>query len=166
MPEVVVLALGHPARSDDGFGERLLQRFEQQYRGADGLQCLHGGTRPMAHYDRIAGCRWLILLDAVRHDGVGAAVIVADPLPEPDRAGRLAVHELGIAEMLQLMQVLDDLPSRVSLVGAPFHSLDWGRALSLEMERYLPQACDALVRLLGNGGVRLQQRSRVEVGDA
>ncbi|MFC6671453.1 hypothetical protein [Marinobacterium aestuariivivens] len=68
MAEVVLLALGHPDRSDDGFGECLLRRFEADYRLPPPLLCLYGGNRPMAHYDRIAGCRWLVLLDAVRSD--------------------------------------------------------------------------------------------------
>lgn len=166
MPEAVVLALGHPLRSDDGFGERLLQLFEQQFHCPDGLQCLHGGTRPMAHYDRIAGCPWLILLDAVRNDRSETGIIIADPLPELDNVRRMAVHELGVDEMLQLMDVLGDVPARVSLVGAAFASLDWGQALSAELEQRLPPACDALAKLLRDGGIRLQRRSSAEVGHA
>lgn len=159
MAEVVLLALGHPERSDDGFGERLLHRFESHYRLPPGLLCLYGGHRPMAHYPRIAGCRWLILLDAVQVDGA-SGVQVVDPLPAPAAAHPLAVHQLGAAELLELLQALGEAPARVSLIGAPFESLDWGAALSPALGSLLPEACEALATLLRRGGIAIVGLSR------
>ncbi|GGO86922.1 hypothetical protein GCM10011348_38940 [Marinobacterium nitratireducens] len=159
MNAAIVLSLGHPLRSDDGFGERLLQRFEQRYEIPEQVLCLHGGTRPVAHYDRIAGCRWLIVLDAVRYSDAGSDLRVIDPLPVLDCERQLAVHELGLAELLQLMAVLGEAPARVSLVGAAFASLDWGPALSRALEQRLPQACERLATLLEHNGIRLRQRA-------
>ncbi|MFC6671452.1 hypothetical protein [Marinobacterium aestuariivivens] len=69
------------------------------------------------------------------------------------------MHQLGASELLQLMTVLGDAPERVSLVGAPFECLDWGRALSPALAQCLPQACESLAALLGSGGIDLERRT-------
>ncbi|NVK43360.1 MAG: hydrogenase maturation protease [Oceanospirillaceae bacterium] len=166
MPDAVLLALGHPARGDDGFGERLLQLFEQRYGAPEAVLCLYGGTRPLAHYDRVAGCRWLILLDAVHSDRTGSGILIADPLPRIPEIRRMAVHELGAGELLQLLAALDEAPARISLVGAAPVSFDMGSTLSTALEQLLPQACDALARLLGDNGIRLTRRQAEDVGHA
>jgi hydrogenase maturation protease len=155
MADVILLALGHPDRTDDGFGERLLHRFETDYRHPAGLLCLYAGHLPMSHYERIAGCAWLVLLDAVQTDSPKSDIIVVDPLPALDAEPAIAVHQMGAVQLLQLLEVLGDRPARISLVGAAFESLDWGNGLSGALEARLPQASLALAGLLHSGGVRL-----------
>ncbi len=161
MTEVILLALGHPDRSDDGFGERLLQRFEAGYQLPPNLRCLHAGHLPLAQYERIAGSAWLVLLDAVKTDSPQSGVIVVDPLPAMDTEQTIAVHQMGALQLLQLLEVLGDQPARTSLVGAPFGSLDWGNGLSRALEARVPEACQALANLLRCGGVELTPRAPV-----
>lgn len=163
MTEVVLLALGHPDRSDDGFGERLLQCLEDNYQLPLNLRCLHAGHLPLAQYERIAGCAWLVLLDAVKTDTPQSGVIVVDPLPAMDTEQTIAVHQMGALQLLQLLEVLGDQPSRTSLVGAPFGSLAWGNGLSRALEARVPEACQALVKLLRCGGVKLPPRAPVPI---
>ncbi|MCP8690345.1 hydrogenase maturation protease [Marinobacterium sedimentorum] len=158
MTDVILLALGHPDRTDDGFGERLLRRFETDYRRPPGLLSLYAGHLPMSHYERIAGCAWLVLLDAVQTDSPTSDIIVADPLPALDAEPAIAVHQMGAVQLLQLLEVLGDRPARISLVGAGFASLDWGNGLSGALEARLPQASRALAHLLRSGGVTLSPR--------
>lgn len=164
MTDIVLLALGHPERTDDGFGERLLRQFEARYRLPANVRCLYAGHLPLAHYERIAGCAWLVLLDAVKSDTPGHPVIVTDPLPPLHTEQAIAVHQMGAVQLLQLLEVLGDQPARISLVGAPFASLEWGNGLSRALEARLPQACQALADLLRSSEVTLlpqpsQQRS-------
>lgn len=160
MSEVYLLALGNPERGDDAFGERLLEAFEARYRLPDNVHGLHGGINPLAQYVRIAGCAWLVLLDAVRSDDQPTGVVLVDPLPAPAQKPSMAVHQLGATELLQLMDILDERPTRVSLVGAGLDSLDWGEGLGEALARCLPEACDALAGLLHAGGIALTRRAR------
>jgi hydrogenase maturation protease len=155
MTDIVLLALGHPDRTDDGFGERLLRQFETQYRLPANIRCLYAGHLPLAHYERIAGCAWLVLLDAIQGDTPGHSVVVVDPLPALDTGQAIAVHQMGAVQLLQLLGVLGDQPARTSLVGAPFASLAWGNGLSGALEARLPQACQTLADLLRSSGVTL-----------
>ncbi|UTW11624.1 hydrogenase maturation protease [Marinobacterium rhizophilum] len=162
MADIILLALGHPERTDDGFGERLLRYFETRYRLPADIRCLYAGHLPLAHYERIAGCAWLVLLDTLHSDTPGHSVVVADPLPALDTEPAIAVHQMGAVQLLQLLEVLGDQPARISLVGAPFASLAWGNGLSRALEARLPQACQALVDLLRSGGVKLLRQQSHE----
>ncbi len=158
MTEVMLLALGHPDRTDDGFGERLLRRFETDYQLPPDVHCLYAGRLPLAHYERIAGCAWLVLLDAVQTDRPEPEIVVIDPLPALSLEQANAVHQMGAVQLLQLLEVLGDAPARISLVGAPVESLDWGRDLSPALQARLPQASQTLARLLRSGDVKLSPR--------
>jgi hydrogenase maturation protease len=155
MTDIILLALGHPDRTDDGFGERLLRYFAAQYALPVNVRCLYAGHLPLAHYERIAGCAWLVLLDAVQTDDRNHPVIIADPLPALNSSEVIAVHQMGAVQLLALLDALDDQPARISLVGASFESLEWGNGLSRALEQRVPQASRALADLLRSGGVKL-----------
>jgi len=150
---IILLALGHPDRGDDQFGPRLLHRFTQDYALPPQVQTIRGTIQPLALYPRLIGCRWLILLDAVQTDPPGQPIIVRDPLSLPTLGNRIAIHQMGIAELLTLLGVLGEAPARVSLIGASLHSLVPGAPLSGTLEARLPEACQALTELLQRHGV-------------
>jgi len=155
MTDIILLALGHPDRTDDGFGERLLRHFSARYSLPAHVRCLYAGHLPLAHYERIAGCAWLVLLDTVQTDSTAPPVIIADPLPALNSTQAVAVHQMGAVQLLALLDALGDQPARISLVGAPFESLEWGNGLSRALEQRVPEASQALADLLRAGGVKL-----------
>jgi len=159
---VILLALGNGERGDDQFGLQLLRRFLRHYAMPPQLQWIEGGIRPMALYPELVGCQWLILLDAVQTDQPGPEIITRDPLPLPAPDSRIAVHQMGITELLQLMAVLGELPERISLIGAPVHALTPGASLSLALEPRLPEACKALAALLQDHGMAVRSLKVVD----
>ncbi len=154
----MLLAVGNSSMGDDGVGAALLRRLARDYRLPAGVELLDGGCQPLALYERLAACPWLILLDGVRDGTPAGQLRVQDPVWLPRPPAGLAVHQLGAPALLQLLAVLGDLPARLSLVGVSVGHPARGWRLSPALRRALPEACLALVALLATGGLRLRPR--------
>ena len=109
----------------------MVEALQERYRLPDGVEVLDGGTCGMDLLDVIAGRDHLILVDAVNTGRPpGTLVRYADrDIPAAFRT-KTSPHQLGLADVLALLKLLDRAPRRVTVIGVEAASLGVGLELT------------------------------------
>jgi hydrogenase maturation protease len=127
---LAVLGLGNPLRQDDGVGIHAVRMLSVDSRLPREVQIIDGGTLGLNLLPSLRGVSHLLALDAV------------DTAASPGTLSRFAdkelislpisksVHLLGFADILGALNLLDDAPREVVLLGMQPKSTDWGVTLS------------------------------------
>lgn len=66
--------------------------------------------------------------------------------------GRLSVHEVGLADLLDIARLTGHLPQRRALIGIQPQITDWGEGLSAAVQHALPRAAETAMDLLTKWG--------------
>ena len=74
-PKVLVLGIGNLVMSDDGVGVKVVQRLQREYRCADSVEIMDGGTLGLDLLPKLEGIERLIVVDAVE-TGVTCALVL------------------------------------------------------------------------------------------
>jgi hydrogenase maturation protease len=61
---------------------------------------------------------------------------------------RASVHEVGLADLLDIARLTDRFPEHRALVGIEPKVIDWGEAPSAVVARAIPEAVDLVLGLL------------------
>ncbi len=123
MTRGLVIALGNPARGDDGFGPAVLDALHRTNPTAADLH--RAGDDALALLDLWADRPWVIAIDAADTDaapGTHRRLDLADGRL-PAGTARVSSHGFGLAEAVELGRRLDRLPRRLvvhSVTGARF----------------------------------------------
>jgi hydrogenase maturation protease len=148
-PKTLVLGLGNILLSDEGVGVRAVEALVERVQLPPDVEVLDGGTSGMDLLDRIAGRVHLIVVDAVRCGRPPASVVrlVGEEVPAFFRT-RLSPHQLGLSDVLAMLQVMDAAPARLTVIGVEPVSLDLGLDLSPPVAARLPEViglvCDEI----------------------
>ena len=115
---LLILGLGNVICGDDGLGVAAAERLRRDFRLPDGVEIMDGGTLGLSLLAHVTGARDLILLDAVAADAVpGTLVRLEGGDVGPAVRDRLSVHQIGVADLLDAMRLLDQVPRRLVLLG-------------------------------------------------
>jgi len=147
-----IVCLGNELVRDDGVGIRIGRILQALPLPADVAVEL-APQLGFALLDVVAGAEHVILVDAMSTGRPpGTCVTLAGEAIERYGAGTSLSHALGIAELMALARRL--APERpaatlhfVGVEGVAF--AEYGTALSVEVEAAIPEAVDAVLRLLG-----------------
>jgi hydrogenase maturation protease len=138
----LVLGIGNSLLSDDGAGVHAALRLAEMLGDDPDVTVLDAGTLAFSllHYVESAGA--LIALDAAR-SGLppgGISVHEGDDFERfVQRSGR-SVHEVGLADLLDMARLADRLPARRVLIGIEPVELGWGLEPTPVVARALPEA--------------------------
>jgi len=135
-----LLGVGNPARGDDGFGVRLVERLAPR---AD-LQLQDAGTCPERYVGLAAqeGCQELVFADAVDFGAAPGALLLAGTAELRDRPLATSTHRVPLPV---LARYAEGLGVRAWILGVQPASLAEGEPLSPPVAGTL----EALVALLG-----------------
>ncbi len=124
---LLILGLGNVICSDDGLGVAAVERLAREYQLPAGVQALDGGTLGLSLLAHVTGADDLLLLDAIRADAPPGTLVRLDGEDvAPAVRERLSVHQIGVADLLDAMRLLDEEPRRMVLVGLVPESLELG----------------------------------------
>ena len=156
---VLVLGAGNILLSDEGIGVRVVEALQDRYQLAQGVEVLDGGTCGMDLLDVIAGRDHLILVDAVNTGSPpGTLVRLADrDVPAVFRTNS-SPHQLGLAEVLALLTLLETAPRHVTVIGVQPQSLELGLALTPLIGERLENLLEMLTAELAAIGVPAQPK--------
>lgn len=150
MNQFVVLAIGNVLLSDDGVGAKVLQRL----RGAPGVpadaRLVDGGTMSFPLVGEFQDCSGLVVVDASRLGAPPGTVrrFDGDAMDRQlSRSGR-SVHEVGLADLLDIARLGGQMPPRRALVGIEPACVDWGETLSPPVQAAVPRAATLITELL------------------
>ncbi len=131
-PRVLVLGLGNVLMRDEGVGVRVIEALETGYRAPAGVELLDGGTSGIDLMDTVAGCGRLIVADAIASASAppGSVLRLEGAEFRAWLRTRLSPHQFGLSDLLALLALSDQAPTRVTLFGIVPAEISLGLELS------------------------------------
>ena len=113
-PDIMVLGVGCILYCDEGFGVRVVEKMEREYKFPDSVQLVDGGVLGINLLGVISKPNHLIVVDAIRNKGKPGDLyrLEGDAIPERIRA-KNSLHQVDFLEALTLCQALDHVPKTV-----------------------------------------------------
>ncbi len=153
---IVVLGLGNILLRDEGVGVRVVEALAARYVLPAVVEVVDGGTTGMELLDTLAGCDHLLVCDAVQTGAPpGSVVKLADAEVPALFQSRFSPHQLGLAEVLATLILMEEAPTTITLVGVVPVDLELGIELSPEVAAVVERAVACLVDTLHRLGFPL-----------
>jgi hydrogenase maturation protease len=114
------------------------------------VRYLDGGTLSFTLGGPIAECSRLIVVDAaIMGDPPGTVrVFEGEAMDRQLRRHAKSVHEVSLADLLDMARLTDSLPARRALVGIEPGLVDWGSELTPAVAAAIPEAIARIRDLL------------------
>ena len=153
--EVTVLGIGNTILSDEGFGVRVVEYLQQNYKFPENVQLIDGGTLGVELQHFIIGTQKLLIIDSI--DGgvaAGTTFHLRDDEILKHFTQKISAHEIGIQDILTMLEITGKKIPCVELLGAQPYSLDAGTDLTPPMKKLLPPFADKALEILKNWQVK------------
>ncbi len=151
-PVLLILGLGNVLCGDDGLGVVAVERLRRRGPLPEGVRLLDGGTLGLSLLGCFDGADDVILVDAVRTgEPPGTLVRLEGDEVAPAVRERLSCHQIGVADLLDGLRLLDAYPRRLVLVGLVPETLELGLGRTPAVEEALPR----LVAAVGEEAARM-----------
>jgi hydrogenase maturation protease len=159
---LLVLGLGNFLCSDDGLGVAAVDLLVGRYRLPESVRVIDGGTLGLSLLSYIRSCDDVILVDAISDEGPpGTFIRLEGTDVAPAVRNRLSCHQIGVADLLNALDLLDEEPRSLTLLGLIPKTLELGLGLSPPVENQLPvlvekiadEACRLGHQLLPHAGM-------------
>jgi hydrogenase maturation protease len=132
--QILVLGLGNLMRSDDAVGMLTLHRLKADSRFPHEIEVIEGGTLGLDLLHALHGISHLLVLDAVDAGAVPGALV---RFTGPKLAGlptSKSVHLLGLADLINVLLLMEAPPTDLVLLGVQPESTGWGTTLTPAVE--------------------------------
>ena len=156
---LLILGLGNVLLEDDGVGAAAVSLLADRFDAPPGVRVLDGGTLGLSLLPYLQSSDSVILVDAVRADGLPGTIVRldGDEVP-PAVATRLSPHQVGVADLLDGARWLEQYPVRVVLLGVIPGSIDLGVGLSPEVHAALSGLIDCVVQEAASLGFTFERK--------
>lgn len=147
--EVTVLGVGNTILSDEGFGVRVVEYLQKNFTFPDNVALVDGGTLGVELLHFVTGTQKLLIIDSI-NGGVeaGTTFHLRDDEIHKHFAQKISAHEVGIQDVLTMLDVTGKKIPRIELIGAQPYSLDAGTELTEQMSRLVPTFANKAVEIL------------------
>jgi len=148
----LVLGIGNLLLGDDGAGLHILESLSRDPRLPADADLVDGGTLSFTLLPLLEDADAWIVLDAARLDAPPGTVRVMQDA-EMDRfvarPGGVSVHEVSLAELMDMARLAGRLPRRRAFVAIQPERLDWAERPEPSVQVAIPRAAEAVLELLG-----------------
>lgn len=159
VPEITVLGIGNVILRDEGFGVRVAEHIDALYDFPDNVQVLDGGTLGPELLRFVTGTKNLLILDAVKGSGKpGTIYTFRDSNVDKHFQDKLSAHEIGIQDVLALLDVTGRPIPHVTVMGAEPYDLEAGLELSEGLKKLVPKLTDMAIDELRSWGVDVREK--------
>lgn len=148
----LILGLGNTLLADEAVGVQVVAALAAEMAAErDDLRFVDGGTLSFTLAGPIAACPRLIVVDAAVMGTPPGTVRVheGEAMDALLLAKGRSVHEVSLAELLDIARLTDTLPSPRAMVGIEPAVVDWGDSLTPAVADAVPRAIAAVRGLLG-----------------
>ena len=152
---VLVLGLGNILLSDEGVGVRAVEELQHRYDCSDAVDIVDGGTvgfELLPYFDERSH---ILIVDAVKADNKPGTIVKIDD-PPAYFSSRTSPHQIGLADVIGLATITDNLPKNIILLGIEPKRFTTGLTLSSEVAQNLSRLVDMVVAELEAIGVNVQ----------
>ena len=162
---ILIVGMGNVLMQDEGIGVRVVEELESRYVIPDYVTVIDGGTTGMELFEPMRNCDQLVVADAVNTgDSFGTVVRIANEDIPAFFQTKISNHQLGLSDLLALLQLKSEAPEHVVIIGMVPHCLENKLGLSPEAEAGLDKMVSGLVAELIGLGVVLRARSKPLIG--
>ena len=154
--ENTVLGIGNTILSDEGFGVRVIEYLQKNFTFPDNVALVDGGTLGVELTHFITGTQYLLIVDSI--DGgalAGTTFHLRGDEIKAHFAQKISAHEIGIQDVLTMLELSDKKIPCVELIGAQPFSLEAGVELTPEMSKLVPIFADKAVEILRGRGLEV-----------
>ena len=154
--ENTVLGVGNIILSDEGFGVRVVEYLQKNFTFPDNVALIDGGTLGVELTHFITGTRRLLIIDSI--DGgaqPGKTFHLRDEEINKHFAQKISAHEVGIQDVLTMLELTGKKISHVELIGAQPFSLEASLDLTEPMSKLVPVFADKAVEILRSWGLKV-----------
>ncbi|MBQ3336180.1 MAG: HyaD/HybD family hydrogenase maturation endopeptidase [Selenomonadaceae bacterium] len=156
--ENTVLGIGNIILSDEGFGVRVVEYLEKNFRFPENVSLLDGGTLGVELTHFITGTRRLLIIDSIDGGAEGGKIFhLRGEEIKNHFAQKISAHEVGIQDVLTMLELSGKKIPCVELIGAQPFSLEAGVELTAQMKKLVPLFADKAVEILKSWGVEVQR---------
>jgi hydrogenase maturation protease len=146
-PHTLILGLGNVLMGDEGVGIRCIDYL----RGKEGLEnvdLLDGGTGGFHLLSLFNQYDHFILIDATLNEENPGEVKMLRPKFAADFPRSLTSHDIGLRDLLQTAELLDELPDIHLITISVKDVRQMGMDLSDQLNQSLPRVHDAVLKII------------------
>lgn len=150
MQQTLVLGIGNTLLTDDGIGVQVVKALQAATDLPPGVECLDAGTLSFTLLGLLNPETRLIVVDAARLGLAPGAItcVEGQAMDQLVRRRLGTMHEVGLADVLDMARLTDQLPERRALIAIQTQSTDWGDAPSPTVAAALHPALDQIHALI------------------
>lgn len=163
--EILVIGLGNVLMQDEGVGVRCVEALEGLYDVPDNVVVMDGGTTGTELLEPMRNVKHLIVTDAINTgDPEGTLIRLVDEQVPAFFQTKLSNHQLGLSDLLGILQLQGQSPETVTIIGMVPYKLEENLGLSPETEERVYKMLDMLLDELKGRGVELKKRDEPIAG--
>jgi hydrogenase maturation protease len=149
-PLTLILGIGNVLMTDEAVGVEVARRMARSSPAESRVRCIDGGTLSFTLAAPISECPRLIVVDAATMGAAPGSFRVFEnaAMDHQLRVHAKSVHEVSLADLMDIARLTDTLPSPRALVGIEPAHVGWGDRLSPRVEAAIPVAIAAIQALL------------------
>jgi hydrogenase maturation protease len=150
MTTTLVLGVGNVLLSDEGAGVHAMRYLAHHHGDLPNTTFIDAGTLSFTLATAMADADNLLILDAAQLGGDAATVRMFEgpAFDEFLTSGRRSVHEVGIADLIDIARLQDCLPVNRALIGIQPEILGWGDAPGPLVAAAIPEVAARAAALL------------------
>jgi hydrogenase maturation protease len=149
-PKTLVLGLGNLVHTDDGVGVHAVEALRGDVRIPAEVGLLDGGTQGLNLLHHLSGISRLLVIDAIDAGQPAGTLLRFEGKSLRGLPGKASVHQLGFSDLMIALQLLDDAPDEVIVLGIQPNSTEWGAELSPSVASALPPLVDLVIHQLNS----------------
>ncbi|MCR5834513.1 MAG: HyaD/HybD family hydrogenase maturation endopeptidase [Selenomonadaceae bacterium] len=156
--ENTVLGIGNTILSDEGFGVHVVEYLQKNYKFPENVQLVDGGTLGVELTHFVTGTQRLLIIDSI--DGgtkPGTTFHLRGDEIKAHFAQKISAHEIGIQDVLTMLELSGKKIPCIELIGAQPYSLEAGVNLTQEMSQMVEPFAEKAVEILKGWGLEVKQ---------
>ena len=147
--EITVLGIGNIILSDEGFGVRVVEYLQNNFTFSDNVSLIDGGTLGIELTEFITGTKKLLIIDSIDGDKPAGTIFhLKDDEVRVHFNEKISAHEIGIQDVLTMLEITGREIPEVVVIGAQPFSLEAGVELTPQMKKLLPIVADKALEIL------------------
>jgi len=160
---ITVLGIGNILLSDEGLGVRVVEELQRRYEFPQNVRVIDGGTLGIDLLYHLEGTEKLLIIDAVLGGKEpGTFYKIKGENVKKYFKNKVSMHELGIQEVLALLEVLEKPVKEIVIIGLEPKSLEISTELTSEVKERLPLLIREAIKQLKEWGVEVREKSYEE----
>ncbi len=165
--KIAVFGIGNVLAHDDAVGPSVARILDAGYTFPDNVVVEDLGTPALELPTHLAGFDHVILIDAVAAAAEAGAIRLyrRDAILKNPPGLRISPHDPSLKETLLLLDLLDEAPEDIVLVGIVAKDASMGIGMTPEIVASLPLAADAVIAELEHLGIRVTPREQAREAD-